>query len=60
MDDVWIEHAYWFPKCGFVLLMRGHKFIKHSIDIRGSLNLSVIIILLLPSPTILSINFVIV
>lgn len=41
MDDVWIEHAYWFPKCGFVLLMRGHKFVKHSIDIRGSLNLSI-------------------
>ncbi|XP_050447705.1 E3 ubiquitin-protein ligase XIAP-like isoform X2 [Cataglyphis hispanica] len=40
-DDVWIEHAYWFPNCGFVILMRGHKFIKHSIDTRGSLNLSI-------------------
>lgn len=45
-DDVWIEHAYWFPNCGFVILMRGHKFIKYSIDTRGSLNLSVTIILL--------------
>ncbi|KAM0732845.1 Baculoviral IAP repeat-containing protein 2 [Formica fusca] len=40
-DDVWIEHAYWFPNCGFVILMRGHKFIKYSIDTRGSLNLSI-------------------
>lgn len=40
-DDVWIEHAYWFPNCGFVVLMRGHKFIKYSIDTRGSLNLSI-------------------
>lgn len=40
-DDVWVEHAYWFSHCGFVILMRGHKFIKQSKDTRESLNLSI-------------------
>lgn len=56
-DDVWVEHAYWFSHCGFVILMRGHKFIKQSKDTRESLNLSVTIMSFFP---ILSINLEIV
>nr|QEY08360.1 inhibitor of apoptosis [Phenacoccus solenopsis] len=26
-DDPWIEHAKWFPKCDFVVLIKGKKFI---------------------------------
>ena len=27
-DDVWVEHARWFPKCPFLLQNRGTDFIK--------------------------------
>ncbi|KAF5301489.1 hypothetical protein FQR65_LT08792 [Abscondita terminalis] len=27
LDDPWTEHARWFPKCGFVLLVKGQEFI---------------------------------
>ncbi|XP_043279999.1 death-associated inhibitor of apoptosis 2-like [Venturia canescens] len=37
-DDAWTEHARWFPKCGFVLLVRGQDFIKHCIDNRPPLD----------------------
>ncbi|KAH9487785.1 Baculoviral IAP repeat-containing protein 7-B [Bulinus truncatus] len=26
-DDVWVEHAKWFPKCGYLLEQMGEKFI---------------------------------
>lgn len=26
-DDPWVEHARWFPTCGFVTLMKGEQFI---------------------------------
>ncbi|XP_039307614.1 baculoviral IAP repeat-containing protein 7-A isoform X2 [Solenopsis invicta] len=41
-DDVWIEHARWFEKCGFVNLVRGHDFVKHCINNRTPLDLSII------------------
>ncbi|XP_012523341.1 putative inhibitor of apoptosis [Monomorium pharaonis] len=41
-DDVWIEHARWFEKCGFVILIRGHDFVKHCISNRTPLDLSII------------------
>ncbi|KAF5295946.1 hypothetical protein FQA39_LY12718 [Lamprigera yunnana] len=28
LDDPWSEHAKWFPKCGFVLLVKGQEFIN--------------------------------
>ncbi|XP_043511481.1 putative inhibitor of apoptosis isoform X1 [Frieseomelitta varia] len=40
-DDVWTEHARWFPKCGFVNLVRGQEFIKQCIDSRPSLDESI-------------------
>ncbi|XP_076636294.1 death-associated inhibitor of apoptosis 2 isoform X2 [Colletes latitarsis] len=40
-DDVWVEHARWFPKCEFVNLIRGQEFIKHCIDNRRPLNPSI-------------------
>lgn len=36
-DDVWTEHARWFPKCEFVNLIRGRKFIQECIDNRPPL-----------------------
>ncbi|XP_020293742.1 baculoviral IAP repeat-containing protein 7-A-like [Pseudomyrmex gracilis] len=33
-DDVWEEHALWFPDCGFVHLMRGSDFVKSCADKR--------------------------
>ncbi|KAK7582126.1 hypothetical protein V9T40_013571 [Parthenolecanium corni] len=29
-DDPWIEHAYWYPRCGFVLSMKGKEYVDHS------------------------------
>ncbi|XP_046435566.1 baculoviral IAP repeat-containing protein 7-like isoform X2 [Neodiprion fabricii] len=40
-DDAWTEHAKWFPKCGFVALVRGQEFIKHCIDNRPPLDPSI-------------------
>uniref|UniRef100_V9IB38 Apoptosis 2 inhibitor n=1 Tax=Apis cerana TaxID=7461 RepID=V9IB38_APICE len=40
-DDVWIEHAKWFPKCEFVNLVRGQEFIKQCINNRPPLDQSV-------------------
>ncbi|XP_020293739.1 E3 ubiquitin-protein ligase XIAP-like isoform X2 [Pseudomyrmex gracilis] len=40
-DDVWVEHARWFAKCGFVNLMRGQKFVQQCIDNRKPLDLSI-------------------
>ncbi|OXU22592.1 hypothetical protein TSAR_012529 [Trichomalopsis sarcophagae] len=37
-DDAWIEHARWFPKCGYVALVRGQDFIKHCIEHRPPLD----------------------
>ncbi|XP_066586499.1 death-associated inhibitor of apoptosis 2 isoform X2 [Prorops nasuta] len=33
-DDVWTEHAKYFPQCGFVVLVKGHEFIKKCCDER--------------------------
>ncbi|CAG0879227.1 unnamed protein product [Cyprideis torosa] len=30
-DDVWIEHAKWYPGCPFVLLSKGEAFVKQAI-----------------------------
>ncbi|RWS10821.1 putative inhibitor of apoptosis-like protein [Dinothrombium tinctorium] len=27
-DDPWVEHARWFPDCGFVLLNKGYPFVE--------------------------------
>lgn len=27
-DDPWIEHAYWFPMCHFVIDVKGKEFIE--------------------------------
>ncbi|XP_012264181.2 baculoviral IAP repeat-containing protein 7 [Athalia rosae] len=40
-DDAWTEHARWFPKCGFVSLVKGQEFIKHCIDNRPPLDPSI-------------------
>jgi hypothetical protein len=40
-DDAWIEHARWFPKCGYIILVRGQSFIKQCIDNTQSLDPSV-------------------
>lgn len=40
-DDVWIEHAKWFPKCEFVNLVRGQEFIKQCINNRPPLDQSI-------------------
>ncbi|KAK2587173.1 hypothetical protein KPH14_002922, partial [Odynerus spinipes] len=37
-DDAWVEHAKWFPKCGFVNLVRGPEFIKECVDSRPPLD----------------------
>ncbi|KAK0052656.1 inhibitor of apoptosis protein [Biomphalaria pfeifferi] len=29
-DDVWEEHARWFPKCAFLLQEKGHDFVHHT------------------------------
>lgn len=31
-DDPWLEHARWFPECGFVVLVKGQKFIDEAIE----------------------------
>jgi len=43
-DDVWFEHARWFSKCGYVILVRGQKFIQHCIENRPPLDPAVLII----------------
>ena len=30
-DDPWIEHARWFPQCGYVRLVKGDEFVQLSI-----------------------------
>ncbi|XP_043489030.1 death-associated inhibitor of apoptosis 2 isoform X2 [Polistes fuscatus] len=35
-DDPWVEHAKWFPRCGFVNLMKGQEFINQCIASRPS------------------------
>lgn len=40
-DDPWTEHARWFPKCGFVNLIRGSEFIKQCVDSRPPLDESI-------------------
>ena len=37
-DDVWIEHAKWFPLCGYINIIKGHDFIKQCIDSRPSID----------------------
>lgn len=37
-DDAWTEHAKWFPRCGFVNLVRGPDFVKQCIDNRPPLD----------------------
>ncbi|XP_012276923.1 baculoviral IAP repeat-containing protein 7-A isoform X2 [Orussus abietinus] len=37
-DDAWTEHARWFPRCGYVSLVRGQEFIKHCVDTRPPLD----------------------
>lgn len=37
-DDVWFEHARWFSKCGYVILVRGQEFVKHCIENRPPLD----------------------
>ncbi|XP_034949209.1 baculoviral IAP repeat-containing protein 7 [Chelonus insularis] len=37
-DDPWTEHARWFPKCGFVSIVRGQDFIQHCLDNRPPLD----------------------
>lgn len=29
-EDPWIEHAYWFPRCGFVLSVKGKDYVDQS------------------------------
>lgn len=31
-DDPWIEHARWFPKCPFVILVKGPAYIKNVLE----------------------------
>ncbi|XP_065225203.1 baculoviral IAP repeat-containing protein 3-like [Planococcus citri] len=31
-DDPWVEHAYWFPKCKFVLSEKGKEFIDKAVE----------------------------
>lgn len=33
-DDPWIEHARWFPECGFVVLVKGQKFIDEAMELK--------------------------
>ncbi|XP_061177181.1 putative inhibitor of apoptosis [Saccostrea echinata] len=28
-DDPWVEHAYWFPKCTFIIQNKGEAFVRH-------------------------------
>ncbi|VDI33746.1 baculoviral IAP repeat-containing protein 7/8, partial [Mytilus galloprovincialis] len=42
-DDPWVEHARWFPQCGFLQLNKGENFIqavlkKHNMDQRAKGN----------------------
>ncbi|RLU20359.1 hypothetical protein DMN91_006967 [Ooceraea biroi] len=41
-DDVWVEHARWFSKCGYVILVRGQSFIQHCIDNRPPLDSAIL------------------
>ncbi|KAJ8678631.1 hypothetical protein QAD02_014418 [Eretmocerus hayati] len=41
-DDAWIEHAKWFPKCGYVGLVKGQDFVKQCIEKRPPLDDSVL------------------
>lgn len=40
-DDAWTEHARWFPKCEYVNLVKGQKFVKQCIDNRPPLDPSI-------------------
>lgn len=35
-DEPWIEHARWFPHCGFLLLAKGQAFINAHKEVEGS------------------------
>lgn len=37
-DDAWIEHAKWFPKCGYISIVRGQDFIKQCIEQRPAID----------------------
>ncbi|XP_035726375.1 baculoviral IAP repeat-containing protein 7-like isoform X2 [Vespa mandarinia] len=41
-DDPWVEHAKWFPKCGFVSIVQGPEFIKECIDNRPPLDPAIV------------------
>lgn len=30
-DNPWVEHAKWFPNCGFLNLVKGEKFLDGSL-----------------------------
>jgi len=30
-DNSWVEHAKWFPNCGFLNLVKGEKFLDGSL-----------------------------
>lgn len=30
-DNPWVEHAKWFPNCGFLKLVKGEKFLDGSL-----------------------------
>ncbi|KAG7201967.1 hypothetical protein KM043_004667 [Ampulex compressa] len=42
-DDPWVEHAAWFPKCGYVNLVQGQKFVKECVDNRPPLDPSILV-----------------
>lgn len=37
-DDPWVEHARWFPKCPFVILVKGPAYIKNVLELTKNLN----------------------
>lgn len=37
-DEPWLEHARWFPQCGFILLVKGQQFVDEAILLRPPLD----------------------
>lgn len=37
-DEAWTEHAKWFPKCGYVNLIKGQDFVKQCVEHRPPLD----------------------
>ena len=35
-DDPWLEHAQWFPRCGYLILVKGDQYIKDVAESRPS------------------------